>query len=225
MIGLGAILAVGVALSWHFGAFEHLSVENLKNLQTWFEGFGILAPVVFILLWIVASVLLLPGLPITLAGAVIFGAVWGSVYTAIGATLGATLAFLVGRYAGRTPVEGLIAKWEILRRIDEGVEEQGWRMLAITRLVPVFPFAAQNYVYGLTKIPLPIYVIVSLLCMLPATVAYNFAAGALVEGKGPGRALTYLTIAAVIFVLLSFIRKLRAFVPFSDASSQTDPNP
>jgi uncharacterized membrane protein YdjX (TVP38/TMEM64 family) len=84
------------------------------------------------------------------------------------------------------------------------VEKQGWRMLMITRLVPLFPFNAQNYVYGLTKISLPTYVLVSFICMLPACIAFNFMAGSVRTGEF-GKILLYLAIGAIVFVIISLV--------------------
>jgi uncharacterized membrane protein YdjX (TVP38/TMEM64 family) len=201
-----AFLAVvaGIAAAWRLGAFEMLTVDNIDRLGAWFDGLGWWAPAVFVLLWIAASVLFLPGLAITIVGGLVFGAVWGTVWTTVGANLGAVAAFLVGRYAARDMVEGMVEKTPALNKIDEGVKRQGWRMLMVTRLVPIFPFNVQNYVYGLTDIPLKTYVLVTLPCMLPATIAYNFAAGSVRTGDF-GKTLWYLGIAAVFFVLLSLI--------------------
>ena len=201
-----ALLAVvvGMTAAWRLGLFEMLTVDNVDRLNAWFDGLGWWAPVVFVLLWIAASVLFLPGLAITIAGGLVFGAVWGAVWTTVGANLGAIAAFLVGRYAARGMVEGMVEKNQALKKIDEGVKRQGWRMLMVTRLVPIFPFNVQNYVYGLTDIPLRTYVLVTLPCMLPATIAYNFAAGSVRAGDF-GKTLWYLGIAAVSFVLLSMI--------------------
>jgi uncharacterized membrane protein YdjX (TVP38/TMEM64 family) len=201
-----AMLAVvaGMTAAWQLGLFEMLTVDNVDRLNAWFDGLGWWAPVVFILLWIAASVLFLPGLAITIAGGLVFGAVWGAVWTTVGANLGAIAAFLVGRYAARGMVEGMVEKNHALKKIDEGVKRQGWRMLMVTRLVPIFPFNVQNYVYGLTDIPLRTYVLVTLPCMLPATIAYNFAAGSVRTGDF-GKTLWYLGVAAVFFVLLSLV--------------------
>ena len=203
VIALLAIIA-GIAAAWRLGVFEMLTVENVNRLNAWFDGLGWWAPVVFVLVWIAASVLFLPGLAITIVGGLVFGAVWGTVWTTVGANLGAIAAFLVGRYAARGMVEGMVKKNQALKKIDEGVKRHGWRMLMVTRLVPVFPFNVQNYVYGLTDIPLKTYVLVTLPCMLPATIAYNFAAGSVRTGDF-GKTLWYLGIAAVCFVLLSMI--------------------
>ena len=199
-----AVVAAGVFLAWRFGVFDLLTVDNLDRLDAWFDGLGWWSPLAFVVLWVVASVFFLPGLPITIAGGLVFGAVWGTVWTTVGANLGAIAAFLVGRYAARGMVEGMVKKNQALKKIDEGVKRHGWRMLMVTRLVPVFPFNVQNYVYGLTDIPLKTYVLVTLPCMLPATIAYNFAAGSVRTGDF-GKTLWYLGIAAVCFVLLSMI--------------------
>jgi uncharacterized membrane protein YdjX (TVP38/TMEM64 family) len=198
------VVAGAVALAWRLGLFEWLNVANIDRIDAWFDSLGWWAPVVFILLWIAASVLFLPGLAITIAGGLVFGAVWGTVWTTVGANLGAVAAFLIGRYAARATVEGLLDTNPSLRKIDEGFRRQGWRMLMVTRLVPIFPFNVQNYVYGITDISLRTYILVTLPCMLPATVAYSFAAGSVRTGDF-GRTLWYLAIAAVFFVLLSLI--------------------
>jgi uncharacterized membrane protein YdjX (TVP38/TMEM64 family) len=198
------VIGLGVFLAQRLGLFELFTMANIDKLDAWFSSLGIWAPIVFILVWIAACVFFLPGLPVTIVGGLVFGAVQGTIYSSIGATLGATMAFLVGRYTARAMVEGLIAKNKQLGKIDEGVRTHGWRMLMITRLVPLFPFNAQNYVYGLTKISLPTYVLVSFVCMLPACAAFNFAAGSVRTG-GFGKFLLYLAVAAVVLVILSLI--------------------
>jgi len=202
---LGAVgVVTGIVLAWRLGAFDLLTMENIDRLDAWFSGLGWWAPVVFILMWIAACVFFLPGLPISIAGGLIFGAVWGTVWTTIGANLGAAAAFLIGRYAARGLIESRISGNQALERIDHGVRCHGWRMLMITRLVPVFPFNIQNYVYGLTDIRFTTYVAVSLVCMLPGTIAYNFAAGSVRTGDF-GKTLWYLGIAAAFFVGISLL--------------------
>ncbi len=203
VIGVAA-LVVGVVVAWRLGAFDVLTIDNIDRIDAWFDGLGWWAPAVFVVLWIVACVFFLPGLPISIAGGLIFGAVWGTVYTTIGANLGAVAAFLIGRYFARGMVERRIEHHGALRRIDDGVRRHGWRMLMITRLVPLFPFNIQNYVYGLTDIGLGTYIVVNVSCMLPGTIAYNFAAGSVRTGDF-GKTLWFLGIAAVFFVLLSLI--------------------
>lgn len=188
------------------GISQFIRLENATILRDWVAGFGVTGPVVYIIIYIAACLLMLPGFTVTLIGALAFGPIWGTVYTSIGSTLGAAAAFLTARYTARSMVENWLGENETFQRIDKGVEKQGWRMLMVTRMVPLFPFNLQNFAYGLTRISLGTYVLVSWVCMLPGIAAYNFMAGSVVAGEGdPGRVLLYLGIGAVFFVIVSLI--------------------
>jgi uncharacterized membrane protein YdjX (TVP38/TMEM64 family) len=130
--------------------------------------------------------------------------VWGTVWTTVGANLGAVAAFVIGRYLARGEVERRIAASDVLGRIDRGVARHGWRMVLLTRLVPVFPFNIQNYAYGVTDIRLGTFVLVNVPAMLPATIAYTFAAGSLRTGD-LGQTMWLLGIAAVCLIGLSML--------------------
>lgn len=202
--GVVAVLVVVVLVAWLTGLYQYISLDNLSRMRDFVSGFGPVAPLVYVLIYAVASVAFLPATPLTLLGGLAFGPVFGAVWTLIGATLGATLAFLVGRYAARGLVESWTRENEQVRKLDAGVERNGWRMLMITRLVPIFPFNLQNYAYGLTRIRLATYILFTALFITPGVLALSFAGGSLTGGD-TGRFLIYLGIAAVIFVLLSFI--------------------
>ncbi|TYP48407.1 TVP38/TMEM64 family protein [Thermosediminibacter litoriperuensis] len=200
-----ACIAVVAFLLKKLGVTQYMSLENMAKLKDWIAGYGGLGPIIYIALFIAACIFFLPGLPIGVLGGVAFGPVKGALFASIGATLGATAAFLIARYAARSMVESWVEKNPQLKKLDEGVRQHGWRMLMITRLVPVFPFNLQNYAYGLTDIPLLTYIVVSFLCMLPGAVAYTFAGGTLTSGGDIRKIFTYLGVAAVFFVLLSLI--------------------
>ncbi len=191
----------------HFsGISQMIRLENATLLRDWVAGFGFIGPVVYILLYIAACLLLLPGFPVTILGALAFGPIWGTVFTSIGSTLGASAAFVTARYAARDMVEDWLGDNDVFRKIDKGVRDQGWRMLMITRMVPLFPFNLQNFAYGLTRIPLPTYMLVSWVCMIPGIAAYSFMAGSVVAGEGdPGRILVYLAIGTIFLVIVSLI--------------------
>jgi uncharacterized membrane protein YdjX (TVP38/TMEM64 family) len=205
IIATAVILAV-IALMKYFGLFQYVSIQNIMNLKAWINGLGAIGPLVYILLFIAACLFFLPGLPVAILGGLAFGPIMGTVWASIGSTTGAALAFLVARYVAREMVEGWAQTNPIFKKIDDGVAAQGWRMLMITRLVPVFPFNLQNYAYGLTKIGFPTYVLVSWICMLPGAIAFTFMGGAIVSGEGNiGRIFMYLAIGAVVLVLISLI--------------------
>ena len=174
------LLSVVVALIFSFrltGATRYLDQEILRQ---WIEGYGGLAPFVYMLIYALAPSLLLPGLPITIAGGVLFGPFWGVVYTITGATIGACIAFLVARCIARDWVEKKLRdpRW---RRLDEGVEKHGWKVVAFTRLIPLFPFNLLNYAFGLTRIKFLHYAVATFFCMLPACIAFIVFSSSLLD--------------------------------------------
>lgn len=193
----------------HYGITEYINLKNVHKIKTWVSGFGIIAPLVYICFYIIATLFFLPGLPVTVLSGVAFGPVLGVVYAWIGSVTGVSLAFLTARYVARDLVENWVSGNTQFKKIDEKVEQEGWRILMFTRLVPLFPFNLQNYAYGLTKIRFPTYAFVSSIFMLPGTIAYVQIGGALVSGEGNLRkTLIYLSLAGVLILLVSLIPRL-----------------
>ena len=208
---------------WKFGAFQYFSKDNIAKLNDKIESLGFWGPVVYVGVYIFAVIFFLPGSVITLVAGV-FGPVLGTILVSIASTVGATLAFLIARYALRPMVETWAAKNPVFKKIDDGVQENGWRMVMLTRLVPIFPFNLQNYAYGLTKISLWQYVFVSWICMLPGTIAFVFASGSIIGGEGDvKKTFMYLAVAGIFFVGLSFLPKImskKIKVPSEEASAE-----
>ncbi|WP_017304770.1 TVP38/TMEM64 family protein [Spirulina subsalsa] len=145
----------------------------LLNALQWIDGLGAVGAIAFIVLYSVATVAFLPGSILTLGAGIVFGVALGSVYVFIGATLGATGAFLVGRYLARGWVAGKIAENLKFKAIDEAVSQEGFKIVLLTRLSPVFPFNLLNYAYGITGVSLKDYVVASV-GMIPGTIMYVY---------------------------------------------------
>lgn len=208
-IALAIGFAVLLILFLVFDVYNYIGLDKISDLKEWILSFGIFGPIIYILLYWISCLFFLPGLAITIVGAIVFGPVLGTILISIGSTTGATLAFLFARYIGRDFIDKKLGNNPTYAKIDEGVKKQGARMLIITRLVPLFPFNAQNYLYGLTDINVFTYMFFSWLCMLPGTIAYAFLAGAIVSGEGdPGRTFLFLGIGAIFFVAVSFLPRL-----------------
>jgi uncharacterized membrane protein YdjX (TVP38/TMEM64 family) len=163
--------------------------ERLAELRDWIAGLGPLGPFVYIAIYAAAVVAAIPGSPITVLAGLLFGSVVGTIVVSAASVSGATLAFLIARYFARDS----IAKWlqgnERFMRLDALTERHGALMVAVTRLVPLFPFNLLNYGFGLTRVRFWTYVFWSWLCMLPGTVLYvaggDTLGRALAEGKVP----------------------------------------
>jgi uncharacterized membrane protein YdjX (TVP38/TMEM64 family) len=147
--------------------------QLLRSALQWIDSLGPTGAIAFIGLYILATVAFLPGSIITLGAGVVFGVVLGSIYVFIGATLGATAAFLVGRYLARGWVSQKIAGNTKFRAIDEAVGKEGFKIVVLTRLSPVFPFNLLNYAFGVTGVSLKDYVLGSV-GMIPGTIMYVY---------------------------------------------------
>jgi uncharacterized membrane protein YdjX (TVP38/TMEM64 family) len=146
----------------------------LRQALDGIAGLGPWGPVIFVLLYIAATVLFLPGLILTLGAGFVFGVVKGSIIVSIAATLGATAAFLVGRYLARDWVSKKIEGNTKFKAIDEAVGREGWKIVGLTRLSPAFPFNLLNYAFGLTRVSLRDYFFASWIGMMPGTVMYVY---------------------------------------------------
>jgi uncharacterized membrane protein YdjX (TVP38/TMEM64 family) len=145
----------------------------LLRFGEWVKGLGVWGPVVFILGYVVATVAFLPGSVLTLAAGFTFGLARGMLYTFIGATIGASLAFLIARYVARGAIERKIAGNPRFAAIDRAVGREGFKIVALLRLSPFFPFNLLNYSLGLTKVSFLQYLAASI-AMLPGTLLYVY---------------------------------------------------
>ncbi len=147
--------------------------DFLQQILTNIQQLGWRAPIGFIGIYILATILLLPASLLTLGAGALFGVVWGSLYTLTGATLGSILAFFIGRYLARDWVQAQIDRRPGLNAVIQSVVQQGFKIVLLTRLSPVFPFSLLNYVYGVTDVSWRDYAYASI-GMIPGTVMYVY---------------------------------------------------
>ncbi len=166
------------------------------------DRLGALGPVVFVLAYVAAAVLMIPGSLLTLAAGAVFGVVAGSAYVFAGAVLGATAAFLIARYAARGPLERRFASSDRFRALDTALAADGRKVVFLIRLSPVFPFTLLNYLLGLTSVRLRDFLLGSV-GMIPGTIAYTYAGmvvgdlGQLAAGTAIPRGRAYYALLAV----------------------------
>lgn len=203
------LLALAGAAAWlafHRDQLDPALLEaTVRDLGPW-------APLIHVMLFAVGTVLFVPGAIFGLAGGALFGPLWGTLLNLAGATLGATASFLIARYVAADWVRSKIGGR--LQRLVTGVEAEGWKFVAFVRLVPLFPFNLLNYALGLTRIPLAQYVLASLVCMAPGTLAYAWLGYAGREALADNRsAINYgliaLALLAAVALLPRLIRRLR----------------
>jgi len=150
-------LAALIALAFMFQS-------KTSNIISWVQGLGFIAPLLFIVLFSVCTLLFLPTLPFVLAGGALFGPVLGTMANLLGATLGAVGAFLISRHLGTDWLSP--KKNETLHRLTSRIDHHGWKSVAVMRLTPT-PFSLVNYGFGLTQINLRLYALTTFLFLIP----------------------------------------------------------
>lgn len=185
VIGLAVALIVA-AKFFNFQVILKNALESIANLGPW-------GPAAFILIYIVATVLFIPGSLLTLGSGVLFGVVGGSICVSIGSVLGASCAFLIGRYLTRDWVSKQIEGNQKFKAIDLAVAQEGWKIVLLTRLSPIFPFNLLNYAFGVTQVSFKDYFFASWIGMIPGTIMYVYIgslAGSLAALGSQGRSRT-----------------------------------
>ena len=223
LVGIVAVVAL-VALGRQFGVF-------LERFVEWVDGLGALGPIVFMLGYVAATVAFIPGSVLTLAAGAIFGLGPGVIYVLLGATTGASLAFLLARFVAREAIAQRVAGNPRFAAIDRAVGREGFKIVILLRLSPVFPFNMLNYGLGLTNVRFVDYVAASI-GMLPGSLLYTysgFVAGDIVRlagnpspGRGPGYyAVVALGLAATIAVTTIVTRTARRAIAQATGETAT----
>ncbi len=143
-----------------------------KEIIFWINSLSYFAPIIFIIIYCLATVLFLPTMVLTLAGGALFGPLLGTLFNLIGATCGALCSFLITRYLfnfGGKKIKGIR-----LKKLIAQVNKQGWPFVALLRLVPILPFNLINYGLGLTNISFKLYALTTLVFLIPAEIIYTY---------------------------------------------------
>lgn len=230
IIALVLLVIIGVAIVWLVPVKQRLGeiLELVQAMGPW----GLVGLVV---VYIVATVLFIPGFILTLGAGFAFGVVRGTIAVSVGSTLGASAAWLLGRTLARGFIEQRVAGNPKFRAIDEAIGQHGFKIVLLLRLSPVFPFNLLNYALGLTRVSFRDYLLASWIGMLPATVMIVYIGSSVrsladvMSGQvetGLGQKVLFVagllaTVAVTILVTRVAQRALRTVVPSVDSNQDT----
>ncbi|MCX7118047.1 MAG: VTT domain-containing protein [Legionellales bacterium] len=146
--------------------------RHATAIFTWIDTLGFLAPIFFLILYCLASLLFLPTLILTFAGGALFGPIVGTFLNLLGATIGATSAFCISRFI----IFDRLSHHKNMRfnPLMLGVEKRGWQFVALLRLIPILPFHLVNYGLGITRIKFSHYFITTVIFLLPAELVFTY---------------------------------------------------
>jgi uncharacterized membrane protein YdjX (TVP38/TMEM64 family) len=174
VISKKGLIFLGLVLTVIISAVFLPVADTLLVLFDWVGENRSVSWLVFIVFYVMACVLVLPGSLLTLAAGFLFGLGYGFAIVSLASTLGATCAFLVGRFLARDWVAAKLQGLPKFAALDAAVGEQGAVVVLLTRLSPIFPFSLLNYGLGLTQVKLSHYVLASWVGMIPGTLLYVY---------------------------------------------------
>ena len=200
-----ALIAAVFIVANQMGWTEKL--KDVKAMQAWFQSLGFIGYGVFIALFVVVAVFMLPASAFTITAGITFGSIIGGILSLVGATIGAAAAFIVARYVARGAIVSKFQNNAVFKKIEDGVRQNGLSFLILTRLVPIFPYNVQNYAYGITSINLLTFTAVSFVTMAPGAFIYAYMAGEIVANGLSVKLLLEFTAAGVILFFVSLVPK------------------
>jgi len=158
--GIVCILATLLILAWSLFSIGQI---DAKKALVAIQAEPLIAPIIFILILVVSTIVLLPlGLGLNLGAGIVWGAFLGGALTILGSLFAAVVAFLLARTLGGRYLKDY-SETPQARSFLNTVKRHDWKLIFLTRLNPIVPFGLQNYLFGLTGIPLARYSILSLL--------------------------------------------------------------
>jgi uncharacterized membrane protein YdjX (TVP38/TMEM64 family) len=162
--------------------------SHLEAAQGWTASLGVLAPAAFVVVYVGATLLGVPGTPFTLLSPLLFGVGPAFVVMVVGSALSAALGFLIARYLARDALAERLAGSDGFARLSALVEEHHWAVIPVLRILPIAPFAVVNYGFGLTGISFWRYFAWSELAMVPMNAVLVLGAGLLFDATTRGTA-------------------------------------
>lgn len=205
----------------HYSGLSGL-ITHFHLLQDLIRQSGIYGYVLYILLFIVAALCLIPGSMLVIVGGILFGPLVGTLVSLFAATVASALSFLLARWLGRDLLLKYVGHTATFQAIEKGIAQSGSDFLILTRLVPLFPYNIQNYAYGLTAIPFWSFTVISTLTTFPGLFIYTLMSHELVSDGITLAFMVNLSIAGIILFTLVQAAKAWARVKRIDPSVQRE---
>ena len=196
-----AALLIGVLALVRFSPLgEHFKVANIEVLQQKLSGFGTLAPLVFLIGGALVITIGVPRAVVSILGGLAFGLFWGILLALAAALLGSTIVFLLTKWLGRPLFKQKVGAY--LKAIEDHTQTDGFLMVIILRQLPLTSLVI-NVLIGLTSISMGIFVLGSIVGLLPETIIFALFGSSLHESF-----IMRVSIASTLWILLIVLGRL-----------------
>lgn len=181
------------------------------DIRDYVNSFGVLAPIIYIVLFSTLPIAFFPVPILAFAGGISFGLIEGTIYTMIGALTNSLLMFFLARIVARELVieylrKRLPKKWFDL--FNNSGRKKGLYIIFIMRLIPLVPYNMINYLAGLTEIKLKDYIIATALGILPGTLIFLNIGDKLIDIKSPEFIISIILLGVLIVVSMFFAKRI-----------------
>ncbi|MCH4890299.1 TVP38/TMEM64 family protein [Acidaminobacter sp. JC074] len=170
IIKYGLIMFALIAIIIMTNKYVDLSQYTPEDIRDYVNSYGMLAPLVYIIIFTLVPLTLFPDSIIAVSGGMCFGLFWGSIYTMIGAFCGGTLSFYLSRLVGKNFITSVLKK--DLPNIGEDIDNRGFMAVLILRLIPLFPYDIISYGAGLSKIKYKDFILATLIGIIPGVIVF-----------------------------------------------------
>ena len=204
------ILALLISIIIHYNLFYFL--KDINKISGFIEKFGVIAPIIFILLQIIqVIVFIIPGEVTGFVGGILFGAFWGTVYTTIGVVLGSYFAFWLARRFGRPFVEKMIGQ-KYIKKLDGFSETKITFIFFMIFLLPLFPDDIFCFLAGLTKMKTKIFLIIVSLGRFPGYLMLGILGGGLAASQIKLFVVSSIICVILLGIVFLFKKKIENFL-------------
>lgn len=236
ILQLAGLVVVALALFFLSRIFP--LVDILADIQQRVMRWGAWSAICYPLLYACCNVLLLPGGVLSVGAGFFFGLWWGFLIALVGNVGGAAISFFISRWIGRQWLRRKLMRNRTLEALEPAVEKEGWKIILLSQLHPLFPTSLLNYLYGLTRIRFRTCMLWVAIGQAPGLFLYSYLGTLgqlglnLARGKSHPRAVEYLiwlggfASAAIILIILGRIAlRLLKQAEMDATAKSTTPEP
>ena len=200
-------LIVILILIRYFNISKLVNSSNIHKLKVFIENYGLRGQILYVLINVLCAILALPIVPVKFLGGLIYGPVVGLLLVELSSIIATAITFTISRYLLGKKVAKVFSNNKSFNKMYYGVENKGWKMIMITRLIPLFPYNLQNYGYGITNINFKTYILATAIFMITSNFDICYLAWVL-SNQGNIILATILYLFVLIFItILSYIIK------------------
>lgn len=190
-----------ISHNWHM--IRHI---NTRTLSRYINRHGKFAALVFLVLYGIKPIfLVIPSSLVSITGGVLFKPLTAFVLNMAGFFLSGTLAFFLSRFLGKEFVDKIV-KGKALK-LDENIEKNGFKILFLLRLPPIFHFDIVSYTAGLSKVKYRDFILGSLLGVMPETLCYSFLGSGMKNPRSHHMIIPLVMIVVVTVVTIFIFKK------------------